>query len=56
MLDHEDGEAALVDVAHLVHQLVLLGGVHARHRLVEQQQSRIGGQRARQFQAALFTV
>lgn len=57
MLDEQDGDAELV--AHAVdgvHQLLGLVGVHTGGGLVQQQQLRVRGQCAGNFQLALLAV
>ncbi len=56
MLNDEDRVATLADAADLVHQFDFFVAVHARYRLVEQQQFGIGRQGTRQFQFALFAI
>ena len=57
VLDEQDREVLLVaQLAHEVGQLRGLLRVHAGGRLVEQQQLRVGRQRARDLDAALVAV
>ena len=52
VLDQQDGEAlGAVDVAEHLDHLVALGRAQPGHHLVEQQQARPGGERARDLQA-----
>ena len=57
MLDEQDGDVELIaDLRDVLHQLLRLVRVHARRRFIQQQQRRIGGQCADDFQAALRAV
>ena len=57
MLDEEDGQAELgAKTRDELHQVLRLLGVHARRRLVEEQQLRAGGKRARDLEAPLVAV
>src|SRR4051812_27495700 len=57
VLDHQDGGAALlVDVEDVAGHVFLLSRVHARHRLVEQEQPGVQRQRAAQLDAFLQAV
>ena len=52
VLDQQDGKAALlVDAGENLHHAVGFGRPQPRHHLVEQQELRIGGERARHFEA-----
>ena len=51
VFDDDDGDAALLDLAHEVDGEAHFGRGEAGQRLVEQQQLRLGGQRAGDFQA-----
>ena len=46
VLDQEDGDAAVPDAHDVAHQLAGLGRVHAGGRLVEEQEARLGRERA----------
>ena len=48
--------ALVADFYQQFAQCQLFGGVHAGRRFVQRQQLRLGGQRARDFQAALVAV
>src|SRR5687767_6321329 len=57
VLDEGDGGAELaVDVKDEARHVLLLLDVHARHRLVEQKQRRLGGERAAELHALLQPV
>ena len=56
VLDHEDAHAALADGEQQPAELGRLLRIEARGGLVEQQQLRLGGERARQLDAALQAV
>ena len=57
MLDEEDGNAEGVpDLDDVVHELRGLRGVHARRRLVQQQQAGVGGQGPDDLQLPLVAV
>ena len=57
VLDQHDGGAELVvDVEDEAAHVLLLLDVHAGHRLVEQQQRRLGGKRAPEFHALLQAI
>ncbi len=56
MLDKDDGDAAVANAGDDLVELAGLARVHARRRLVQQQQPRPGGKRARQLQLALLAV
>src|SRR5699024_1569429 len=57
MLDQKDGNVeGIPDLDDVVHQLGGLGGVHARRRLVQQQERGIGGQGTDDLQPALSAV
>ena len=56
MLDHEDGDAALADAQQQLPELGRLLRVQAGGRLVEQQQLRLGGERAGQLDPALQAI
>ena len=53
VLDQQDRDAAVADPAHQVHHVPRLFRVHARERLVEQQELRIGRQGDRHAEGAL---
>ena len=47
MFDQQDGQAEVIaDLAYQRHQADLLLGIHTGRGLIEQQQLRIGGERA----------
>ncbi len=57
VLDQQHGDAARRGCAAMsCHQLALLGRVHARGRLVEQEQLRVGGECARDLQSAAVGI
>ncbi|MPM31753.1 hypothetical protein SDC9_78310 [bioreactor metagenome] len=57
MLNEDDGQVeALADIHHKARHLFQLGCDHARNRLVEQQDLRLGHQRAGNLQPPLFAV
>ena len=56
VLDEQDGDARVADAADAVDQVLPLGRVHAGGRLVEQQQSRLGGQGAGDLHQPLLPV
>src|SRR3569833_3250491 len=56
VLDQQDGTARVADLLAALLESLLLGGVHPRRGLVEQQQLRIRGQRAGDLQPPLVTV
>ncbi len=57
VLDEEDGQAELgAETRDELHQVLRLLGVHARRGLVEEQQLRAGGKRARDLEAPLVAV
>jgi hypothetical protein len=57
VLDQHDGGAELVvDVEHEAAHVLLFLQVHAGHRLVQQQELRLGGERARELDALLQAV
>ena len=51
MLDHEDGHAFPLEPPQQRHHALRLDGAEAGHQLVEQQEVRLGRERARQLQA-----
>ena len=56
VLDQQDGDARVADAADAVHEVLALGRVHAGGGLVEQQQARLGGQRAGDLDQPLLAV
>ena len=56
MLDDEDGDPVLADRFQELAQVLLLGGVHAGGGLVQREEARLGGERARDLEAALVAV
>ena len=57
MLNEQHGDLKRIpDPADVFHQLRRLRGIHARRRLVQQQQARIGRQRPQYLQPPLGAV
>ncbi len=56
VLDQQHGDAAVAHLADELHQLDGLGRVHARRRLVEQQELGLGGEGARDLEPPLMSV
>src|SRR5581483_11139447 len=52
VLDQENGDAAIAQAPDLVGEFQRLGGVHAGGRLIEQQQQRLGDERAGDLEPA----
>ena len=56
VLDQQDRDAVVADASISLPSATRLGGVHAGRRLVEREQLRLGGERARDLQPALVAV
>ena len=56
VLDQQHGDAERADAGQQLHEARGLGRVHAGHRLVEQQQLRLGGKRDRDLEQPQLAV
>src|SRR5262245_65215217 len=56
VLDEQHGNAALANAANEAHELNRLGRVHACGGLVEEQEARLRGECARDFEPALVAI
>ena len=54
VLDDDAGDAAIANAQHQLDRIAYLGRVQARHHLVQQQQLRLGRERARHLEPALL--